>query len=131
MRSVRVIRTGGVGEGEAGGLDTIVAAARCNFCGRRVQQAFSGVLRKGEVDSQPSIQLRQFHAGRGTGARRSCRRAPTGNGRALSPAIGRERFDFAPMRTYGREIGIVWHPRLVSIRPQSESVLAGLKEIVA
>jgi DNA-binding transcriptional LysR family regulator len=40
-------------------------------------------------------------------------------------------FEFAPMRTYRREIGIVWHQRLVSIRPQSESVLAGLKEIEA
>ena len=42
-----------------------------------------------------------------------------------------KRFDFAPMRIYRREIGIVWHPRLVSIRPQSESVLAGLKQIEA
>jgi LysR family transcriptional regulator, nitrogen assimilation regulatory protein len=46
-------------------------------------------------------------------------------------AWGVKRFEFAPMRTYRREIGIVWHPRLVSIRPQSESVLAGLKEIAA
>ena len=46
-------------------------------------------------------------------------------------AWGVKRFDFAPMHTYRREIGIVWHPRLVSIRPQSESVLAGLKEIAA
>lgn len=46
-------------------------------------------------------------------------------------AWGVKRLEFAPMRTYRREIGIVWHPRLVSIRPQSESVLAGLKEIAA
>jgi LysR family transcriptional regulator, nitrogen assimilation regulatory protein len=46
-------------------------------------------------------------------------------------ASGVRRFDFAPMRTYRREIGIIWHPRLVSIRPQSESVLAVLKEIAA
>ena len=46
-------------------------------------------------------------------------------------ASGVRRFDFTPMRTYRREIGIVWHPRLVSIRPQSESILAGLKEIAA
>jgi DNA-binding transcriptional LysR family regulator len=46
-------------------------------------------------------------------------------------ASGVRRFNFAPMRTYRREIGVVWHPRLVSIRPQSESVLAGLKEIAA
>ena len=38
---------------------------------------------------------------------------------------GVKRFDFAPMRTYRREIGIVWHQRLVSIRPQAESVLKG------
>ena len=46
-------------------------------------------------------------------------------------ASGVRRLEFAPMRTYRREIGIAWHPRLVSIRPQSESVLAGLKEIEA
>ena len=39
------------------------------------------------------------------------------------------RLDFPPLRTYRREIGIVWHPRLVSIRPQAESVLAVLKGI--
>jgi DNA-binding transcriptional LysR family regulator len=63
----------------------------------------------------------------------------TGNAVALLPemaetslrASGVRRFDFSPMRTYRREIGIVWHPRLVSIRPQSESVLAVLKEIAA
>jgi len=42
-----------------------------------------------------------------------------------------KRFEFAPMRTYRREIGIVWHPRLVFIRPQAEFVLAGLKRIEA
>ena len=41
------------------------------------------------------------------------------------------RFEFAPMRTYHREIGIVWHPRLVSVRPQAGLVLAGLKRIEA
>ena len=44
---------------------------------------------------------------------------------------GVKRLEFEPMRAYRREIGIAWHPRLVSIRPQSESVLAGLKEIEA
>ena len=44
---------------------------------------------------------------------------------------GVRRLEFAPMRAYRREIGIVWHPRLVSIRPQSESVLARLKQIDA
>ena len=42
---------------------------------------------------------------------------------------GVTRFEFAPVCAYRREIGIAWHPRLVSIRPQSESVLAGLKGI--
>ena len=42
---------------------------------------------------------------------------------------GVKRLDFEPMRAYRREIGIAWHPRLVSIRPQAESVLAGLKRI--
>jgi LysR family transcriptional regulator, nitrogen assimilation regulatory protein len=42
---------------------------------------------------------------------------------------GVKRFEFAPMHTYRREIGIVWHQRLVSIRPQAEFVLAGLKRI--
>ncbi|MGB9277219.1 MAG: substrate-binding domain-containing protein, partial [Terrimicrobiaceae bacterium] len=46
-------------------------------------------------------------------------------------AWGVKRFDFAPMHTYRREIGIVWHQRLVSIRPQAESVLKGLKRIEA
>lgn len=46
-------------------------------------------------------------------------------------ASGVRRFDFSPMRTYRREIGIVWHPRLVSIRPQAGLVLAGLKRIEA
>ena len=46
-------------------------------------------------------------------------------------ASGVKRFDFAPMRIYRREIGIVWHPRLVSIRPQADLVLAGLKRIEA
>ena len=46
-------------------------------------------------------------------------------------ASGVRRLEFASMRTYRREIGIVWHPRLISIRPQSESLLAGLKEIDA
>ena len=58
---------------------------------------------------------------------RSCRKWPKPSLRAS----GVKRFDFAPMRTYRREIGIVWHPRLVSIRPQAESVLAGLKQIEA
>jgi DNA-binding transcriptional LysR family regulator len=63
----------------------------------------------------------------------------TGNAVALLPEMaetnlresGVRRLEFAPMRAYRREIGIVWHPRLVSIRPQSESVLAGLKQIGA
>ena len=42
---------------------------------------------------------------------------------------GVKRLDFEPMRAYRREIGIAWHPRLVSIRPQAEAVLAGLKRI--
>ena len=61
----------------------------------------------------------------------------TGDAVALLPEMaepnlrswGVKRFEFAPMRTYCREIGIVWHPRLVSIRPQAEFVLAGLKQI--
>ena len=63
----------------------------------------------------------------------------TGHAVALLPEMaetnlresGVRRFEFAPMRAYRREIGIAWHPRLVSIRPQSESVLAGLKQIDA
>ena len=63
----------------------------------------------------------------------------TGNAVALLPEMaetslresGVRRLEFAPMRTYRREIGIAWHPRLASIRPQSESVLAGLKQIEA
>ena len=63
----------------------------------------------------------------------------TGNAVALLPEAaepsllksGVKRFEFAPMRTYRREIGIVWHPRLISIRPQAEFVLAGLKRIEA
>ena len=63
----------------------------------------------------------------------------TGHAVALLPemaetnlrASGARRFDFAPMRAYRREIGIVWHPRLVSIRPQAGLVLAGLKRIEA
>jgi LysR family transcriptional regulator, nitrogen assimilation regulatory protein len=63
----------------------------------------------------------------------------TGHAVALLPEMaassllksGVKRFEFAPMRTYRREIGIVWHPRLVSLRPQAESVLAGLKRIEA
>ena len=62
----------------------------CSSCRRRVQQTLSRVLRKGEADSKSSIQLRQLHPGGRTGAQRPCRRAPTGNGRALSPGIGRE-----------------------------------------
>ena len=46
-------------------------------------------------------------------------------------AWGVKRLEFAPMRAYRREIGIVWHQRLVSIRPQAESVLKGLKQIEA
>ena len=46
-------------------------------------------------------------------------------------AWGVKLLEFAPMRTYRREIGIVWHQRLVSIRPQAESVLKGLKQIEA
>jgi DNA-binding transcriptional LysR family regulator len=44
---------------------------------------------------------------------------------------GVRRLEFAPMRNYRREIGIVWHQRLVSIRPQAGLVLAGLKRIEA
>jgi DNA-binding transcriptional LysR family regulator len=44
---------------------------------------------------------------------------------------GVRRLEFAPMRNYHREIGVVWHPRLVSIRPQAGLVLAGLKRIEA
>jgi LysR substrate binding domain len=62
----------------------------CNFCRRRVQQAFSRVLRKDEADSKSPIQLREFHPGGGVGARRPCRRATSGNGRAQSSGIGRE-----------------------------------------
>ena len=58
----------------------------CNICRGRVQQALSGVLRKGETDSKSSIQLRQFHPGAEAGALRPCRRAPAGNGR--SPVCG-------------------------------------------
>jgi LysR family transcriptional regulator, nitrogen assimilation regulatory protein len=46
-------------------------------------------------------------------------------------AWGVKRLEFAPMRTYRREIGIVWHQRLVSIRSQAESVLKGLRQIEA
>jgi len=46
-------------------------------------------------------------------------------------ASGARRFDFAPMGAYRREIGIVWHPRLVSIRSQAGLVLAGLKRMEA
>jgi DNA-binding transcriptional LysR family regulator len=61
----------------------------------------------------------------------------TGNAVALLPEMaepnlresGVRRLEFAPLRTYRREIGIVWHPRLVSIRPRAEFVLAGLKQI--
>ncbi len=63
----------------------------------------------------------------------------TGHAVALLPEMaetslresGVRRLELAPMRTYRREIGIAWHPRLVSIRPQSESGLAGLKQIEA
>ena len=63
----------------------------------------------------------------------------TGHAVALLPEMaepnlresGVRRLEFAPMRTYRREIGIVWHPRLVSIRPQAGLVLAGLKRIEA
>jgi DNA-binding transcriptional LysR family regulator len=44
---------------------------------------------------------------------------------------GVKRFEFALMHTYRREIGIVWHQRLVSIRPKAELVLNGLKQIEA
>ena len=44
---------------------------------------------------------------------------------------GVRRLEFAPMRNYHRKIGVVWHPRLVSIRPQAGLVLAGLKRIEA
>jgi DNA-binding transcriptional LysR family regulator len=44
---------------------------------------------------------------------------------------GVRRFEFAPMRTYRREIGIVWHQRLISIRPQAEFVFKGLNQIEA
>jgi DNA-binding transcriptional LysR family regulator len=44
---------------------------------------------------------------------------------------GVKRLEFEPMRAYRREIGIAWHPRLVSIRPQAGLVLAGLKRIEA
>jgi LysR family transcriptional regulator, nitrogen assimilation regulatory protein len=44
---------------------------------------------------------------------------------------GVRRLEFAPMRNYHREIGVIWHPRLVSIRPQAGLVLAGLKRIEA
>src|SRR6478672_7716775 len=33
-------------------------------------------------------------------------------------ASGVRRLEFAPMRAYRREIGIVWHPRLASVRPR-------------
>jgi DNA-binding transcriptional LysR family regulator len=46
-------------------------------------------------------------------------------------ASGVRRLEFAPMRTYRREIGIVWHPRLVSVRPRAGLVLAELKRIEA
>jgi MFS family permease len=42
-----------------------------------------------------------------------------------------KRLEFLPMRTYRREIGIVWHRRLVSIRLLAEFVLTGLKQIEA
>ena len=44
---------------------------------------------------------------------------------------GVKRFEFSPMRACRREIGVAWHPRLVSVRPQAESVLAGLRQIEA
>ena len=44
---------------------------------------------------------------------------------------GVKRFEFSPMNACRREIGVAWHPRLVSVRPQAESVLAGLKQIEA
>ena len=44
---------------------------------------------------------------------------------------GVRRLEFAPLRNYQREIGVVWHPRLASIRPQAGLVLAGLKRIEA
>ena len=63
----------------------------------------------------------------------------TGHAVALLPEMaepnlresGVRRLEFSPMRAFRREIGIVWHPRLISIRPQAGLVLAGLKRIEA
>ena len=61
---LRAVCAGGVGEGKGECDDIIVTTPRCNFCRGRVQGALSRVLRKGEVDSESSIRLRQFHGGR-------------------------------------------------------------------
>ena len=97
--------------------------------GGEFNKRFQGCCEKVKLTPKSSIQLRQFHPG--------CRMVRSGHAVALLPemaeaslrAWGVKRLDFAPMHTYRREIGIVWHQRLVSIRPQAESVLAGLKRI--
>jgi DNA-binding transcriptional LysR family regulator len=128
---LRAVCTGGVGEGEAGRHDAIVATPYCSFCRRRVQQAFSGVPRKDETDSRSPIQCASFP--------QVAELVRSGHAVALLPEMvepnlrksGVRRLEFAPMRNYHREIGVVWHPRLVSIRPQAGLVLAGLKRIEA
>ena len=87
---LRSVRAGGMGEGERGCDDVVETTPGGNICRGRVQQALSGVLRKGEADSKSSIQLCQFHPGRRVGEHRQCRRAAAGNGRVKSSEVGRE-----------------------------------------
>jgi hypothetical protein len=128
---LRAVRTGGVGKGQAECRDAVVATPRCSFCRGRVQQALSRVLRKGEADSQSSIQLHEFHPSCGVGAHWTCRRATTGNGRAKSPGIGREAVGVcahAPLPTRNRyrlASAACFHPAAIGM------VLAGLKQIEA
>jgi hypothetical protein len=39
------------------------------------------------------------------------------------------RLDLPWLKSYRREIGVAWHPRLLSIRPKAEHFLNGLRQI--
>ena len=129
---LRAVCAGGMGEGEGGCDDVIETTARWQYpAGGEFNKRFQECCEKAKLTPNLRFSCASFT--------QVAELVRTGHAVALLPemaepnlrASGVRRFDFAPMRTYRREIGIVWHPRLVSIRPQAESVLAGLKQIEA
>jgi DNA-binding transcriptional LysR family regulator len=63
----------------------------------------------------------------------AARLVETGQAMAVLPEMAlvkdSARLDFPWLKSYRREIGVAWHPRLLSIRPKAVRVLDGLQRI--